>query len=85
MSVNTAEATTIMMKVLLLRNCRKMGGLSPEPKSHINMIGLIFFFRYVVANKSFVKMIDKIVRRLLGMDGSSEPLLVEMISGDKDR
>lgn len=73
----------MMMKVLLLRNCRKMGGLSPEPKSHVNMIGL--FCRYVVANKSFVKMIDKIVRRLLGMDGSSEPLLVEMISGDKDR
>lgn len=61
----------MMMKVLLLRNCRKMGGLSPEPKSHVNMIGLIFFFRYVVANKSFVKMIDKIVRRLLGMDPQS--------------
>lgn len=75
----------MMMKVLLLRNCRKMGGLSPEPKSHVNMIGLIFFFRYVVANKSFVKMIDKIIRRLLGMYGSSEPLLVKMISGDKDR
>lgn len=74
----------MMMKVLLLRKCRKMGALSPEPKSHVNMIGLVFFFRYVVANKSFVKMIDKIVRRLLGMDGSSEPLLVEMIS-DKDR
>lgn len=73
----------MMIKVLLLRNCRKMGGLSPEPKSHVNMIGLIFF-SLRRANKSFVKMIDKIVRRLLGMDGSSEPLLVEVIS-DKDR
>lgn len=42
MSVNTADATVMMMKVRELRNFRKAGGVVPEPKSHANMMGWSF-------------------------------------------